>query len=86
VDREQVALKAVKTQKESNFKGNQEAQRDSQAFSWNQPSGPNGREASSKTAKMVSWVEMAIQEVQRQKASRSRVSSKMGSCQIVGFA
>jgi hypothetical protein len=50
-----------------------------------QPTGPGGREASSKTNRQVSWVEMARQDVQEQEASKSRVSSRMGSCQTTGF-
>jgi hypothetical protein len=46
-DREQIALKVVQAQKES------------QPFSGSLPSGSYGREESSKTVKKVSWVEMA---------------------------
>jgi 5,10-methylene-tetrahydrofolate dehydrogenase/methenyl tetrahydrofolate cyclohydrolase len=38
---------------------------------------------------MVSWIDLArqvAQEVQTQEASRSRVSSKMESCQTTGFS
>jgi hypothetical protein len=62
VDREQVALKVVQTPRESNFKGSQQAQRESQSFRRSLPLGPDGSEESSKTVKKVSWGEMARQD------------------------
>jgi hypothetical protein len=72
--------------RESDFKGSREAQRESQSLNGSQPLGPSGREASSKTIRRVSWVEMTRQEAQEWEASRSRVSSRKGSCQTTGFA
>ena len=62
VDREQIALKGVQTQREFDFRGSQRAQREIQLFRGSQPSGSGGREESPKTIKKVSWVEMARQD------------------------
>jgi hypothetical protein len=78
VNKEQVASKVVQIQRESDFKGSQQAQRESQPSKESQPSGSCGREESSKTVKKVSWVEMARQDAQKRVASRSRMSSKKG--------
>jgi hypothetical protein len=80
VNKEQVALKVLQTQRKSNFRGSQHAQRESHSFKGSQCSGSCGREDSSKTVKKVSWVEIAMQDAQKQEASRSRVSSKKGQC------
>jgi len=49
------------------------------------PLGSNGREASSKTDRKVSWVEEAKQEAQKREASGSNVSSQEGPCHTTGF-
>jgi hypothetical protein len=50
-------------------------------LAWSQPLGPNGREASSKTIMMVSWVDMARQDSWEWETYSNRVSSREGSCQ-----
>jgi hypothetical protein len=59
VDGDHVALDIVKNQRESHFRGSQEAHRESQTFIRSSPSGSSGREASSKTKRKVSLVEEA---------------------------
>jgi hypothetical protein len=95
--REQVAPEVVQTQREPDFRGSQQiqrefdlrgsqwAQRESQPFRGSLPSGSNGREASSKTDRKVSWVEEARQEAQKWEASRSSMSSQEGPCHTTGF-
>jgi hypothetical protein len=95
--REQVAPKVVQTQREPDFRGSQQiqrefdfrgsqqAQRESQPFRGSLPSGSDGREASSKTVRKVSWVEEARQEAQKREASRSNVSSQEEPCHTTGF-
>ena len=73
MNKEQVASKIVQTQRESNFRGSQQAQRESQSSRGSQPSGAGGREDSSKTVRKVSWVEEAMQEVQKQVCTAARV-------------
>jgi hypothetical protein len=51
-----------------------------------QPSSSYGREESSKTVKKVSWLEMAMQDAQKGKDSRNRVSSKKGPIHTTGIA
>jgi hypothetical protein len=85
-NKEQVAPKVVQTQRESDFRASQQAQRESQSSRGNLPLGSGGREESSKTVKKVSWVEIAMQDSQKREASRSRVSSKKSPSHIAGFA
>jgi hypothetical protein len=59
MNKEQVAPKLLQTQRESDFKGSQQAQRETQSSRGSQPSGSCGREESSKTVKKVLWVEEA---------------------------
>jgi hypothetical protein len=54
MNKEQVASKIVQTQRESNFRGSQQAQRESQWSRGSQPSGSCGSEKSSKTINKVS--------------------------------
>jgi hypothetical protein len=58
-------------QREFEFRGSQEDEREIPLLSGSQPSSPYVREAFSKTVRRVSWVEMT-----RREASRSRVSSR----------
>jgi hypothetical protein len=66
------------------FKGSQQARRESQPSRGSQPS--SRREESSKTVRKVSWVEEAMQDAQKREASRSRVPSKKGPSHTAGFA
>jgi hypothetical protein len=84
-NREQVALKVVQTQRDPDFRGSQQDQRESPPLRGSLPSGSNGREESSKTVKKVSWVEEARQEAQKQEASRSSMSSKEEPCHTTTF-
>jgi hypothetical protein len=77
--KEQVSPEVMQIQREPDLRGSQWIQRESD-FRGSLPSDPDRRETSSKTVKRVSWVDMARQ------ASRSRVSSGMGSCQTGGFS
>jgi hypothetical protein len=49
----------VQTQREPDFRGSQQAQRESQPFRGSQPLGLGGGEESPKIVKKVSWIEMA---------------------------
>jgi hypothetical protein len=72
VDREQVALRLCRLRgslrgslDSEGFRGSQEAQRESQSLSGSQPSGPYGREASSKTVRRCHGLRWPDKEVQR---------------------
>jgi hypothetical protein len=78
--------KGVRLHGDYDFRGIQEAQRESQSISGIQTSSPYRRKTSSKIVGKVSWVEEAKQDVQRKEVSRRRVSSRMGSWQTIGFS